>query len=186
MKVLGIVCSPRLHGNTEILVQASLAKAQEEGAETELVTLAGKTISPCDACYSCHKTGKCHIKDDMQDIYTKLVEADGIIFGSPVYYWTVTAQAKALMDRTFVFSPKHELRNKAAGAVVTRGRTGAMSALAALYSFAIGQRMIMLGRAVGSGGQEKGKVKQDERGMAEAESLGKTIVNYIKSREIPG
>lgn len=103
MEILGTVCSPRTHGNTETLVQALLAKAQEEGAEIELVTLAGKTISPCDACESCRKTGKCHIKDDMQDIYTKRLEADGIIFSSPVYYWSVSAQAKALIDRTYAF-----------------------------------------------------------------------------------
>jgi len=185
MKILGIVCSPRTHGNTEILVQASLAKAQEEGAEIELVPLAGKTIAPCDACYSCRKTGKCHIKDDMQDIYTKLLEADGIIFGTPVYYWSVSAQAKVLIDRTFLFSAKHELRNKAAGVVVTLERLGATSALAVFNSFFTLQQMIMVGRAIGIGGIEKEEVKKDERGMTEAESLGETIVKYIQSHKIP-
>ncbi len=185
MKVLGIVCSPRLHGNTEIMVQASLAKAQEEGAEIELVTLAGKTISPCDACYSCDKTGKCHIKDDMEDIYTKLLEADGIIFGTPVYYWSVSAQAKALIDRTFVFRTNRELRNKVAGVVVTKNRTGSISALAVFNGFFTIQKMIMVGRAVGLGSVEKGGVKKDEEGMTEAESLGKIIVKYIQSHKIP-
>jgi len=185
MKVLGIVCSPRLHGNTEIMVQASLAKAQEEGAEIELVTLAGKTISPCDACYSCRKTGESHIKHDMQDIYTKLLEADGIIFGTPVYFWTVSAQAKALIDRTFVFSVKRELRNKVVGVVVTLDRTGSTSALAVFNGFFTLQKMIMVGRAVGFGSQEKGVVKKDERGMADAEALGETIVKYIQSHQIP-
>ena len=69
IKVLGICCSPRLHGNTEILVQESLAKAQGVGAEIELVRLAGKTIAPCDGCLSCRQTKVCRIKDDMQDIY---------------------------------------------------------------------------------------------------------------------
>jgi len=185
MKVLGIVCSPRLQGNTEILVQVSLAKAQEEGAEIELVTLAGKTISPCDACYSCRKTGECHIKDDMPDIYTKLLAADGIIFGTPVYYWSVSAQAKALIDRTFVFSVKRELRNKVVGVVVTLDRTGSTSALAVFNGFFTIQKMIMVGRAVGFGSQEKGVVKKDERGMADAEALGETIVKYIQSHQIP-
>ncbi len=185
MKVLGIVCSPRLHGNTEILVQASLAKAQEEGAEIELVTLAGKTISPCDGCYSCRETGKCHIKDDMQDIYTKLLEADGIIFGSPVYFWSVSAQAKALIDRTYVFYAERRLRNKAVGIVVNTGRDGCTSALAAFSNFSTGQKMIVVGRAIGFGGREKGTVKKDERGMAEAEELGETMVQYLQSHKIP-
>lgn len=190
MKVLGIVCSPRLHGNTENMVQASLAKAQEEGAEIELVTLVGKTIAPCDACYTCRKTGKCHIEDDMQDIYTKLQEADGIIFGTPVYFWNVTAQAKTLIDRTFVLYGKRELRNKPVGVVVTAGRTGSTSAFTAFNSFSTLQKMIMVGRAVGlsvgDGETKEGRIRRDERGIAEAEALGKTIVSYIRSYKIPG
>ncbi len=185
MKVLGIVCSPRTRGNTEILVQVSLAKAQEEGVEIELVTLAGKTISPCDACYSCRKTGECHIKDDMQDIYTKLLAADGIIFGTPVYFGSVSAQAKALIDRTTVFSAKRELRNKAVGAVVTLRRTGGISALAVFNGFSTSQKMVIVGRALGFGGQEKGAVKKDEEGMAEAEALGEAMVKYIQSHKTP-
>ena len=117
MKILGISCSPRANGNTEIMVREALSKAEEEGAQTELVALAQKNIAPCDACLSCRETGKCHKKDDMQDIYVKLLETDGVIFGSPVFYWTVTAQAKALIDRTFVFSKDYKLEGKAAGAV---------------------------------------------------------------------
>ena len=185
MKVLGIACSPRLHGNTEILVQASLAKAREEGAEIELVILAGKTISPCDACDSCRKTGECHIDDDMQDIYTKLLEADGVIFGTPVYFWSVSAQAKALIDRTYVFSKERELRNKVVGVVVAAGRRGSTTALEVFNGFFIIQKMIMAGCATGIGSRKKGEVKTDERGMAEAEALGKTLVEYIRSHRIP-
>ena len=78
MKILGIVCSPRIHGNTETLVQVALARASEEGAHTELVTLAEKIITPCDACCSCRTSGLCHIDDDMQAIYPKLLESDVI------------------------------------------------------------------------------------------------------------
>jgi len=184
MKVLGIVCSPRLHGNTEILVQASLTKAQEEGAEIELVTLAGKTILPCDSCRTCSDTGKCHIKDHMQDIYPKLLEADGIIFGTPVYYWSVTAQAKALIDRTYVFRVKRNLRNKIVGVAVVQEASGAVAALNVFSSFFTIQKMIMVGRAIGFG-REKGEVKNDKRGMAEAVWLGESIVKYIQSHEVP-
>jgi len=160
-----------------------LHKAQEEGAETDLVTLANKTISPCDACYFCSKTGRCHIKDDMQDVYSKLLEADGIIFGSPVYYWNVSAQAKALIDRTYVFREKRDLRNKVVGAVIAQTRLGATSALSVLAHFFIIQRMIMVGRAIGFG-KEKGEVRNDKQGIAEAEILGTTIVKYIQYHEV--
>jgi multimeric flavodoxin WrbA len=95
MKVLGVVCSPRKGGNTEVMVQEALAGAQACGAETELVTVWDKDIKPCDGCLSCEKTGACHIKDDVQEIYARLLEADGIVWGTPVYFFSVTAQAKA-------------------------------------------------------------------------------------------
>ena len=83
MKVIGIVCSPRKDGNTEILVKQALDSAREAGAQTKLFSVIGKNIAPCDACGSCHKTGVCHIQDDMQPLYQQLETADAIIFGSP-------------------------------------------------------------------------------------------------------
>ncbi|MFC2060339.1 flavodoxin family protein [Chloroflexota bacterium] len=100
---LGIVCSGRKEGNTEILVKEALASAQEAGAQTELVLVAGKDISPCNGCCSCRQTDVCHIQDDMQSIYEQLETVDAIIFGSPVYFHSVSAQAKAIMDRTYLF-----------------------------------------------------------------------------------
>jgi len=185
MKVLGICCSPRLHGNTEILLETSLAKAREQGADVELATLAGKTISPCDGCYSCFETGKCHIKDDMQDIYTKLLEADGIIFGTPVYFGTVCAQAKALIDRTFAFAAQGRLRNKAAGVVVTTGRFGANSAFTVFMVFCNLHRMRIVGGAIGFGGREKAAIRNDDTGMAEAEAVGSAMVRRIQSYKPP-
>ena len=118
MKILGISCSPRAGGNTEIIIREALSKAEEEGAQTELVTLAQKNIAPCDACLSCLKTGKCHKKDDMQDIYRSLEEADGIILGTPSYFNNVSAQAKAVMDRTYLSLLHGKLRGKVAAAIV--------------------------------------------------------------------
>ena len=180
MKILGISCSPRPGGNTETMLRASLGTAQEAGVGTELVTLAGKTITPCDGCLSCRKTGDCHIKDDMQDIYPLLFAADGIIIGTPVYFWSVAAQTKALIDRTFMVTPQRNLKNKAAGAVVAVGRDGSSGALAVLNSFFTGHRMIIIGSAVGVA-NEKGAVKQDKTGMAGAEGLGRAMTRYLKT-----
>ena len=189
MKVLGIVCSPRKGGNTEVMVRTALDKAQQGGAETELISLVGKTISPCDACFSCEKTGKCHIKDDMQDIYQKLLEADGIVFGTPVYFWNVSAQAKALIDRTYSLYGKNGLRNKAAGVVVTEQRSGSANAIAAFNGFFTTQKMIMVGWADGISGDEgyanKEAVRKDKKGMMRAEALGEKMVGYLKSGKIP-
>lgn len=199
MKVLGIVCSPRVHGNTEILVQEALEAAREQGAEVELVTLAGKHISPCDACESCAKTGECRINDDMQQIYPKLLESDGIIFGSPIYFWTISAQAKALIDRTFVFSraqralvantrPVHNpyqegLRDKVGGIIVVSTRCGGTLAFEELRAFLRLHRMIDGGGAIAYG-DKKGAVKHDEQGMKEARYAGKSVVRTI--RQIKG
>jgi len=165
------------------MVRESIAAAQEAGAEVELVTLAGKTISLCDACYSCRRIGgKCHLKDDMQDIYTKLLEADGIIFGTPVYFWTVCAQAKVLIDRTYAFLEERKLRGKVAGVVVAEERMGGTSAFTVFNNFFHIHRMIMVGGAIGFDGRGKGSIKNDKRGMTEAKALGKAIVRRIQAR----
>ena len=186
MKILGIVCSPRVHGNTEIMVKDVLASAQKEGAETELITLAKKNIAPCDACQTCRKTDKCHHNDDMNVIYDKLLEADGIIFGSPVFYWTLTAQAKTLIDRTYVFSKDRKLAGKAVGVVAIGERLGLTDVFSAFTSFFYLQRMIPVGFAAGFG-EEKGDVQDNSavniRGMNEAKALGSNIVRFISSQK---
>ncbi len=188
MKVLGICCSPR-RGNTEVMVQAALDKAREAGAEVELISLSGKTISPCDACCACIKTGNCPIKDDMQDIYLKLRKADGIIIGSPIYFWNVTAQAKALIDRTFALYHHGELINKAGGAIVVTQRSGHASGFAMLNGFFSLQKMMSVGWADGTSGDnsytDNEAVKADKKGIGRAEALGEKIVAYIQTHKTP-
>ena len=195
MKVIGIVCSPRRQGNTEILVQEALESAKAAGAEVELLTLAGKTLAPCDGCETCTKTGKCHIDDDMQEVYPKLIEADGIIFGSPIYFWTITAQAKALIDRTMplivahrslsvapetTHERRHEgLRNKVGGIIVVSKRCGGTLAFEELRAFLRIHRIIEGGGALAYGGN-KGDVRQDEQGMREAWYAGRAVVRTIQ------
>jgi multimeric flavodoxin WrbA len=85
MKILGICGSPR-KGNTEFLLRKALKAAREKGAETELILLREKRVEHCDGCSKCEKTGECHIRDDMQEIYNKLEDADAIVLASPNYY----------------------------------------------------------------------------------------------------
>jgi multimeric flavodoxin WrbA len=99
MRVLGIMGSPRRHSNTEILLDKALEGATEAGAEIEKVLISKLRISPCLEIYACFKDGNCTIRDDMQPLYGKLVEADHIAFASPIFFYGVTGQAKALIDR---------------------------------------------------------------------------------------
>jgi len=99
MRVLGIMGSPRKHSNTEILLDRALEGAGEAGAEIEKVLISKLKISPCLEIYACFKDGNCTIRDDMQTLYDKLLEADHIVFASPIFFYGVTAHAKALIDR---------------------------------------------------------------------------------------
>jgi len=99
IKVLGIMGSPRRQSNTEILLDRALAGAKEMGAEVEKVIVSELKIHPCAEICACRKDGECAIKDDMQQVYQKLLEADHIIFASPIFFYGLTSQAKAIVDR---------------------------------------------------------------------------------------
>jgi len=99
MKLLGIMGSPRRQSNTEILLDRTLAGAREMGVEVEKIAVSEFEISPCLEIYACLKDGHCAIKDDMQQLYEKLLETDHIAFASPIFFYGLASQAKALVDR---------------------------------------------------------------------------------------
>ncbi len=99
MRVLGIMGSPRRQSNTEILLDKALEGVGKAGAEAEKVLVSKLKISPCLEIYACRKDGDCAIKDDMQALYRKLLETDHIVFASPIFFYGVTGQAKAIIDR---------------------------------------------------------------------------------------
>jgi len=98
-QILGISGSPRRNGNTELLIKEFMRGAKAGGHKPELIILSELKISPCTSCGSCQKTGKCIINDDMQLMHKKLVEADCIVFASPIYFCGVSAQLKSFIDR---------------------------------------------------------------------------------------
>ncbi len=179
MKVIGILCSPRRHGNTAILIQEALEGARELGAEVELLNITDKIINFCDGCESCLETGECHINDDMQEIYIKLIESDGIIIATPVYFWSVSAQAKIFIDRTYALFRQRKLRNKVGGIVVVAARAGCSSACGPLRAFLQRHRMIEGGTAMAYG-WKRGEVEQDEHGLREARTVGRAVVRAIQ------
>ena len=195
MRILGIAGSPRKNGNTEILVKEALSIAHSCGAETEIIHASEENIKSCDGCESCKVTGKCHIDDGMQDIYRKLLQSDGIIFGSPVYYWSVTSQIKALIDRTFAFKRKKQLRNKVAGAIVVFRGSGASFALSTLNNYfnlqsmiparSIGSRTeeelaIELGCGVIAFADKRGEVIENKKAIMAAQALGRAMVETVQ------
>ena len=100
MKVLGICGSPRLGGNTEYFINVALTELEKHGINTEIVRLGEKEVKPCRGCYGCVKAKKCTQEgDDFDEIFAKMLEADGIIVGSPVYNSAATPNIKALLDR---------------------------------------------------------------------------------------
>lgn len=99
MKILGICGSPRRRGNTAVLLKEALKGAQETGAEVEEIVLRDKTISPCLEIYGCKTDGQCVIKDDFQEVAEKMIQADAIILASPIFFYTVSAHTKMLIDR---------------------------------------------------------------------------------------
>ena len=102
-RVLGIACSPRRGGNTDILLDTTLEAAKEAGARVEKIIVPEMNISPCKACDACWKDGKCIQNDDMQTLYPKLREYEGIAFASPIMAMSLSAQAKILIDRLQCF-----------------------------------------------------------------------------------
>jgi multimeric flavodoxin WrbA len=124
----------------------------------------------------------------MQELYKLMDQADGIIFASPVYFGNVSAQAKAIMDRTFALLGKHSLRDKIAGAIVATRRVGAVQARSFIYSFCIGHGMIVADGGIGYG-REPGDVLRGVGGrinfsaLEEARMVGTSIVRLGKRLE---
>ena len=103
-KVLGILGSPRVKGNTADLLEAVLKGAREAGADTERMDLARMKVNPCIECRMCDATANCaHRDDDMDAVYTRIREVDAIVLASPIFFMGVSAQTKAMVDRAQSF-----------------------------------------------------------------------------------
>ncbi|MBE0521882.1 MAG: flavodoxin family protein [Candidatus Methanoperedenaceae archaeon] len=197
MKIIGISGSPRARGNTEILVHEALKAASEMDAETEFISLVGKNIKPCNGCGTCYtekSKGICAIKDDdLPGIYEVMRQSDGIIIGSPVYFLSVTAQLKALFDRSVILryakgmpadrpgvsgGPEFLLKNKVGGAIAVGGGRdgGQLFTINSILQWMLTQSMIVVGNNFAMGGSAmagmKGDVVKDEIGMAMAKHVG--------------
>ncbi len=107
--ILALLGSPRKGGNSEVLLQAVLKGMVADGGRPELVRLCDLDIKPCISCGGCDKTGICVVKDDMTELYDKIMAAQYIILASPIFFYGITAQAKAFIDRTQALWNRHRL-----------------------------------------------------------------------------
>lgn len=112
VRVLGISSSPRRHGNTELLLDEVLRGAQDAGGSVEKIVLKDLNIAPCLECETCIESEGCIVQDDMQMIYTKLIDTDRLAFASPIFFMGLCAQAKALVDRSQAFWIKKYVRKE--------------------------------------------------------------------------
>jgi len=187
MKVVAFNGSPRKKGNTYLLLRAVMEEIEKEGIETELIQLGGETISGCQACYVCQKNmdGKCKIEDDMvNDCIEKMVEADGILIGSPTYFSDMSTETKALIDRAGLVALFNggQLKRKVGAAVVAVRRAGAIHAFDSINHFFTINQMIVPGSSywnVGFGAGA-GEVQDDEEGMETMRTLGKNMAWLLK------
>lgn len=175
-KVLILSGSPRKDGNSDILCNEFMRGAIESGNEVEKIRVAEKKIGFCIGCYACRNTGVCAIKDDMDEVMQKLIDADVIVLASPVYFYSIDAQLKALIDRTVCRWT--EVKDKEFYYIMTAADSGIESMETTLACFRGYADCVEgakeMGVIYGTGVYEKGEIK-DKKAMLEAYEMGTGI-----------
>lgn len=176
-KVLLLAGSPRTKGNSSILCDEFARGAKEAGYETEKILLQKKNIAGCLGCNGCMRNqGVCVQKDDMQEIREKMLEADVIVLASPIYFYSMTAQMKAMIDRTFAFY--QQLEGKTFYFIITCAATDASFAetmTASLRGFTCCVPNAKEGGIIlGTGMREAGEIREDGA-MQQAFEMGRAL-----------
>lgn len=187
MRVIAFNGSGRKDGNTALLLNTVLNELSKQGIETELIQLAGRAPQGCLACYKCfeNKDQKCAVTaDNLNEYLAKMINADGIVLGSPVYFTDVTAGIKALIERCGMVSVANGglLKRKVGAAVVAVRRAGAVRTFDTLNHLFLHGQMIVAGSSywnVGIG-REPGQVKEDGEGIQTMQTLGKNMAWLLK------
>jgi multimeric flavodoxin WrbA len=187
MKVIAFNGSPRKKGNTFTLLSCVLDTLETEGIETELVKIGGKNIRGCIACYKCfdNKDKRCSVDSDiLNDCVAKMLDADGILLGSPTYFANMSPELKCLIDRSgLVAKANGEMfRRKVGAAVVAVRRAGAVHTFDAInHFFTIGQMIVPGSSYWNLGiGRDPGEASGDEEGMQTMVNLGKNMAWLMK------
>lgn len=188
MKVVAFNGSPRKDGNTALLLRKVLAPIARAGIDTELVQVGGQALHGCTACYRCMETKdkQCAIKADIVNAcIQKMVEADGIILGSPSYFSGMTSELKALIDRAGLVAVANGrmFSRKVGAAVAAHRRGGAVNVVDAINHMFLMSRMIVPGSTYWNFGVglEREEVANDEEAIQNMHDLGETIAWLIKN-----
>ena len=187
MKVLLINGSPREQGNTYTALCEVAKTLQEEGVETEIISIGKKAVQGCIACGCCGREGRCTFRDDL---YFKVMRSikdgiDGLVVGSPVYYGGPNGSLCALLDRVFYAHGK-DLQYKPAASVVVCRRGGASAAFDRLNKYFTILNMPVVSSQYWNMvyGQTPGQAAQDEEGMQTMRTLGRNMAWMIKRLDL--
>ncbi len=182
MRVVAFCGSPRRDGNTVAMTKEALASLEGAGARTELIQLAGERLRGCRACYKCkeRKDRRCSMEDDqLNEHLARMLQADGIILASPTYFADMTAEMKALVDRSGMVARVNGdmLRRKVGAAVTVARRGGAIHTFDSLNHFFLIGQMIVVGSSYWNlgFGANKGDVLEDEEAMGVMRTLGENM-----------
>ena len=177
MTILYISGSPRQRSNTDYLLSSIMAQTGGE-----FIKLTDYDIKPCKSCWACLRMGTCVLNDDMTTtIMPKIVEADAIVLGSPVFFNNVTAQMKSFIDRTW--SVRGQLKDKIGAAVVVGRRYGAEGAITAINAFFLKHQMIIANRGISGIAFEPESIKGDAESVNAAAELGSRILELSAALE---
>jgi len=189
MDVLAFLGSPRKKGNSEILTQALLEGVRQAGGTPEIIRLNDLKISPCISCGGCDKTGRCVVEDDMIPLCDKIIATDKIIIASPIYFYGVTAQTKAFIDRTQALWNRKRLLQQKGDWLDDPERKGFFVSVAATRGAKIFEGAILTVRyaydAMGmqygghflvTGPDKRGDMAKFTQKLAEAQEAGKNFI----------
>ena len=187
MKVVAFNGSARKDGNTAILIGYVFRELEKAGIETQLVQLSGSRIHGCIACMKCfeNKDQRCSVKNDIvNDCIEKMLDADGVILGSPTYFANVSTEMKALIDRAGMVSRANGdmLARKVGAAVVAVRRAGAIHVFNSINHFFFIGQMIVPGSSYWNlgMGRQKGEVEKDDEGIQTMKNLGRNMAWLLK------
>jgi len=188
-EVLVLEGSPRKGGNTEVLMDAVAKGIVEAGGNLERIRVADLQVAPCIGCGGCDKTGHCVVKDDMTTIYEKITAARRLILASPIYFYALTAQLKAVVDRGQALWSRKSLALKAGSWQVNPDRKGFLVAVAATKGERVFEGAILTakyffdaadfvygGELLVRGIDRRGEMKQDQDSLARAEDFGRKVM----------
>ena len=187
MRVVAFNGSSRKDGNTALLLNLVLEELKKEGIETELIQLAGQTLSGCIACFKCaeNKDQKCAVlKDLMNEHILKMKEAQGILLGSPTYISDMTTNMKALIERSTIVSKNNGdlFKRKVGAAVVPVRRAGSTHVISSINHFFLINQMIIPGSSYWNMaiGRNPGEVNNDPEGIKTMKTLGQNMAWLLK------